>query len=90
MNVLRKILNEVTATNKSAYGVTDVGLQRDSNQDSFLVHPGMGIYIVADGMGGHNAGEVASQNAVKSIGKYFNSKRVSEMRKEIKIKEKLK
>ncbi len=89
MNVLKKILKEVVTTNKLVYGATDVGLQRDTNQDSFILLSGMGIYIVADGMGGHNAGEVASLNAVKVMGKYFNSKHVWEMKKGKKIKEKL-
>jgi PPM family protein phosphatase len=89
MNVLKKILNEVTTSKKLAYGATDVGMQRDSNQDCFLILPEVGIYIVADGMGGHNAGEVASLSAIKSIGKYFNSKCVAEMKKGKRIKEKL-
>ena len=43
---------------------TDKGLRRESNQDSFLVSEEMGLYIVADGMGGHSGGEVASAMAV--------------------------
>jgi len=43
---------------------TDKGLRRESNQDSFLVSEDMGLYIVADGMGGHSGGEVASAMAV--------------------------
>lgn len=43
---------------------TDKGLKRDSNQDSYLVDEKLGLYIVADGMGGHSGGEVASQMAV--------------------------
>ena len=89
MNVLKRILNEVTTANKSVYGVTDVGLQRDSNQDTFLLLPETGIYVVADGMGGHNAGEVASLNIVKTMSKYFNSKCISEMRRGKRIEEKL-
>jgi protein phosphatase len=45
---------------------TDKGLRRDSNQDSFLVNNSEGLYIVADGMGGHSGGEVASALAVSS------------------------
>ncbi len=46
---------------------TDVGHKRKHNEDSFLVDDALGLYLVADGMGGHSAGEVASAQAVKSI-----------------------
>jgi serine/threonine protein phosphatase PrpC len=45
-------------------GKTDTGLKRDHNEDSFEIIPSLGFAIVADGMGAHNAGEVASQIAV--------------------------
>lgn len=48
-------------------GVSDVGLSRDHNEDCIAWHTEMGLVILADGMGGHNAGEVASQMAVESI-----------------------
>ena len=50
-------------------GLSDTGLQRDSNEDSFAMDDSIGVYIVADGMGGHLAGEVASNVAVKIIQK---------------------
>ncbi len=46
---------------------TDVGLKRENNEDCFLMDPDLGLYIVADGMGGHSGGEVASHMAVKTI-----------------------
>lgn len=52
-------------------GITDVGLKREGNEDSFSVEDSLGLYIVADGMGGHLAGEVASQIAVEMINKCF-------------------
>ena len=49
-------------------GRTDVGIIRAGNEDNFLMWPDEGVFIVADGMGGHAAGEVASEMAVRIIG----------------------
>jgi protein phosphatase len=46
---------------------TDVGLRRERNEDSYLYDEDLGLYCVADGMGGHRGGEVASSMAVKTI-----------------------
>ncbi|MBI5153849.1 Stp1/IreP family PP2C-type Ser/Thr phosphatase [Candidatus Poribacteria bacterium] len=50
-----------------AAGLSDRGLKRGHNEDSLSVVPDIGLFIVADGMGGHNAGEVASRQAIESI-----------------------
>lgn len=49
-----------------AYCLTDKGARRDSNQDSYIINEDLGLYVVADGMGGHSGGEVASALAVKT------------------------
>ncbi|HEY3592364.1 MAG TPA: PP2C family serine/threonine-protein phosphatase [Polyangiaceae bacterium] len=51
----------------TSFGATHVGKKRQSNEDAFLVDDAIGLYVVADGMGGHAAGEVASQEAVETI-----------------------
>ncbi len=54
-----------------AYGRSDVGLRRKLNEDSFLVDQETGFFVVCDGMGGHNAGEVASRMAVETLGDFI-------------------
>jgi serine/threonine protein phosphatase PrpC len=56
-----------------AAGLTDVGLQRDHNEDAFAVEPSLNLFIVADGMGGHQAGDVASKIAVEATVDFFRS-----------------
>lgn len=46
---------------------TDVGLLRDNNEDAILSDPDQGLWVVADGMGGHEAGEIASQITIETI-----------------------
>jgi len=48
-------------------GLTDVGRKRTSNEDAYFLDDDLGLYVVADGMGGHAAGEVASQEAVDTV-----------------------
>jgi serine/threonine protein phosphatase PrpC len=51
-----------------AVGGTDVGRVRKGNEDAFLVDEARGVFLVADGMGGHVAGEIASDIAKRSVG----------------------
>jgi len=54
-----------------AAGLTDVGLQREHNEDSFAILSDQELFIVADGMGGHRAGDIASRLATEAIRDFF-------------------
>ncbi len=56
-----------------AAGKTDPGRKREHNEDAFLVAPEHELYVVADGMGGYAAGEVASQLAVDTLNDAFDN-----------------
>ena len=58
--------------NFTAAGLSDVGLQREHNEDSFCIASEHRLFVVADGMGGHRAGDIASRMAVNEIKSFFD------------------
>ncbi|HWZ89339.1 MAG TPA: protein phosphatase 2C domain-containing protein [Polyangiaceae bacterium] len=56
-----------------AGGATDVGQRRTHNEDTVLVRDDLSLYLVADGAGGHNAGDVASALCARSMSNYFGA-----------------
>jgi serine/threonine protein phosphatase PrpC len=90
MTLLKKLLetSQKTEQQKLIYGTTDVGKARSVNEDFFSINNEKKLYIVADGMGGHNAGDVASQKAAQVADLYLTMERLNEIRVNIrKIRE---
>ncbi len=67
--------DETARVTLEAWLVTDVGVVRDHNEDCAFMEPSRGFFIVADGMGGHAAGEVASAMAVDTVRKTLEEAR---------------
>jgi protein phosphatase len=59
-------------------GKSHIGKKRKINEDSYLIRPDMGLYVIADGMGGHKAGEVASLMVVESMENYWQKVNINE------------
>jgi len=56
-----------------AAGLSDVGLQREHNEDSFCIAAEHRLFVVADGMGGHRAGDIASRMATTEVRAFFDA-----------------
>ena len=61
-------------------GATDIGKIRENNEDCFLIDKKNQFFIVSDGMGGHNAGEIASSTAIKTVASHFSDKLINEIK----------
>ena len=64
----------------SFHGRTDTGMVRDHNEDSFCSLRNRRLFVVADGMGGHKAGEVASRLAIESLIEFLSEEKIREIR----------
>ena len=60
-----------------AAGDTNVGKVRTTNEDSMIFEPSRGLYVVLDGMGGANAGDVASQTARDALHEFVVQRRLT-------------
>ena len=69
-------------------GKSDKGLKRKLNEDSYLMDSDLGLYVVADGMGGHKAGEVASRMVVETMADYWKKVKTKKPPSFLKIIEK--
>lgn len=70
----------LTSPDGSSVGLTSPGRVRSGNEDSFGLIPSRGLFVIADGMGGHNAGDVASEQAVRFLINHFDRTRIDSMR----------
>ena len=63
-------MGQLTQTRITSFGITHTGNIRSHNEDAFLVADNEQLWVVADGMGGHQSGEVASQMIVEALATY--------------------
>ncbi len=70
LNFLKKLI-KISRNKIFSSGKTDTGKVRSHNEDTYVILADRNIFLVADGMGGHNAGEVASQAAIETLDNYF-------------------
>ncbi len=60
-------MNESIGTELRFFGISDIGLNRPTNQDFWTAEPNIGFFALADGMGGRKGGEIAAKEAIESL-----------------------
>lgn len=79
LELLKKILTR-SSPDIDCAGLTDVGRVRENNEDCYAILKETNIFIVADGMGGHKAGEIASRTAVEIMRRHYSRKVVARIK----------
>ena len=79
IRLLRKVFGN-SRQRISSSGRTDTGRVRGHNEDNFCILADRKVFVVADGMGGHNAGEVASQIAIETLDKYLTKDAIRKLK----------
>ena len=79
ISILKKLF-QTSRQDVSSSGKTDPGRVRSHNEDNYCIMAEEFVFVVADGMGGHNAGEVASQVAIETLQKYCSRNAIRKIR----------
>jgi PPM family protein phosphatase len=78
-NILKKLF-VVPRQRISSFGITHTGKIRKRNEDNYMILSDRNIFVVADGMGGHNAGDLASLAALEAFERYFSKESIRKIK----------